>query len=68
MDSLKDKTIVVTGSNGLIGVALLHALKENMSNIIAITLFVYAGIMSALCIGGCYYSIIRGLKENVTPQ
>ena len=36
MDSLKDKTIVVTGSNGLIGVALLHALKENMSNIIAI--------------------------------
>lgn len=42
--------------------------NTDMSNIIAITLFVYVGIMSALCIGGCYYSIMRGLKETVTPQ
>jgi len=36
MNSLKDKTIVVTGSNGIIGIELLNALKDRMSNIIAI--------------------------------
>ena len=36
MDSLKNKTILVTGSNGLIGKNLIYALKESMSNIIAL--------------------------------
>ena len=36
MDSLKNKTILITGSNGLIGKNLIYALKESMSNIIAL--------------------------------
>lgn len=36
MDSLKNKTILVTGSNGLIGKNLIYALKESMCNIIAL--------------------------------
>ena len=35
MDSLKNKTILITGSNGLIGKNLIYALKESISNIIS---------------------------------
>ena len=36
MDSLNGKTILITGSNGLIGKNLIYALKESMCNIIAL--------------------------------